>query len=1628
MSGATPDRDRDIAKSDIVQAAATALSSEGLHVLGDAERDITLAPKYIRDKEAAAIETRRENAFQGLNRKEPPEKPGLYNTVGLSLSGGGIRSASFNLGLLQCLVEKGLIRWVDFLSTVSGGGFIGTYFSTLLSRGGDRLKDKKLELLPTKGPGRSFTKDTFIRGGQYLKDPSTLTDRFLIGLILNAVVLLSLLVFLTALLAWLWRWLDYEPYLAAVRYALDLPDLALRHVTGLDLPHWFRLGDYYRDWSRPFAPFLTLLTLWLVLWAFAYLFRYSAQFEFRPRWRRRLVFWMGIFFLVGLAVLLATEDIDMRGFRKLFAFLGVADPDNLESLSPPRLRGHHFIGVLLAILVLLNLLPYFNPVRLLRSDSGPPGKIESGFLVASGTMLVLLVPFSLVFFFAREGISGYPRERSCHLVAMDLPDPGKLLQTIQAEAQEATGGDGNAAAKEASVAANGKNAPPPFVFGKFIHDRCFAGASLLNCRVRDNEISKVTQGWNDDDWPVPSAWTDADSDQLNVVLECHTLLEALTAKAKDDRGLQDLMHHVGLDAAQAAGPDTELQRLIHFLRDLDSVEWRDEMGPSWWWTRRYVKAVCSCYLADLLNANVLEEPQPIMATIRLLEDAEEKEEPADAGDLAELTDVALSRRVQRLREAIAFEKVLWPRTVLAAGRLADEERRRVNRLILEATYAPDSLVEQRTKAGSAICWGEDQWRRFCWWGVALVVFGISGILVNLNATSLHGYFRMKIHDAYVADQIDGELLRNLKTVDMGGPYHFLCATLNFFSEMPWRQTTDYSSGYTFLFSPLYCGSQPLGAKPSRPKRRRDGRREAADGRAAPRGYAPTDAYCGGELDVATATAISGAAFSPAMMRNPLLFYMFMLFNFRLGQWVPNPRRYAEFQKEDAQVRMGLRKIRDALRERDLVTLFRECFQGENGKRVFSRKEIERALRHVAGGNDAGLTGDERLALAVKEIRNILQGSDMVRLFQQRCARYCRTESCAAEVEIALGAIRFQNELLAPEIVDALVRRLRGQQIDAQQVKQALQRLAGEETDKADSVTESIRKEFADPALVEQLCQRVRAKGQVCTADILKQGLAALFLGANGEGVVHRIRAELREPAKRNPPFANWPVMAKTYVSVWGIHYLAAMWIRKQFKDERGKPLFSWTQVCHALRELERGHRRFNILQLLKDFLLTFFGMKQPGDWDYCFVTDGGHNDNLGISPLIFRRCRLIIISDATRDGNYDFTDFMKAYRRYRMRTNLPFCRLEDFADLARQEPIELARLKPNLVSEQTEHDRAAGDKNSLQGSFRSTKTRAPKIVLDQSERHFVLSKLAYNNPEDKRACKTAAEERDKYAVVVYIKSSMTGDEAADLQQYRIQHPEFPHDPTTDQFFTENQVESYRQLGHHIGSELCRTIARGRDILKERRQSDDFFEDEYSVEELVEMLEFGYFAEHQPETERFPNFRVLRDALLARAEKPENSEAWIERYAALLDDRNIVITDREKLTHDLVLTFLECEERCQDQKAAEAARAWQARIESIVCSRCDEEWPAQIEKALRAGDSPYEQDPESRSPKWRKELVRDLADRIKEMPKERTEFLEQILQMCREADAEEDTGAPTSAAGATAGTLAGKMSGGNEASQ
>jgi len=63
---------------------------------------------------------------------EPRVIQNKMDCVGLALSGGGIRSATFNAGLLQGLHRFDLLRYVDYLATVSGGGYIGSFWSRWL--------------------------------------------------------------------------------------------------------------------------------------------------------------------------------------------------------------------------------------------------------------------------------------------------------------------------------------------------------------------------------------------------------------------------------------------------------------------------------------------------------------------------------------------------------------------------------------------------------------------------------------------------------------------------------------------------------------------------------------------------------------------------------------------------------------------------------------------------------------------------------------------------------------------------------------------------------------------------------------------------------------------------------------------------------------------------------------------------------------------------------------------------------------------------------------------------------------------------------------------------------------------------------------------------------------------------------------------------------------------------------------------------------------------------------------------------------------------------------------------------------------------------------------------------------
>ena len=68
---------------------------------------------------------------QGPGAQESAEVP---NQVGIALSGGGIRSATFCLGIFQGLAKQKLLSKIDYMSTVSGGGYFGSFYGRLFTR------------------------------------------------------------------------------------------------------------------------------------------------------------------------------------------------------------------------------------------------------------------------------------------------------------------------------------------------------------------------------------------------------------------------------------------------------------------------------------------------------------------------------------------------------------------------------------------------------------------------------------------------------------------------------------------------------------------------------------------------------------------------------------------------------------------------------------------------------------------------------------------------------------------------------------------------------------------------------------------------------------------------------------------------------------------------------------------------------------------------------------------------------------------------------------------------------------------------------------------------------------------------------------------------------------------------------------------------------------------------------------------------------------------------------------------------------------------------------------------------------------------------------------------------------
>ena len=157
------------------------------------------------------IERRRQaSKVAPLDRSDHQEPTTDLGLTGIAVSGGGIRSASFSLGVIQGLVRKGWFRGADYISTVSGGGYTGSCISSLLN-------EPHVDADPDDFPLRKDLGEvegeplTHLRNGSNYLNPGGLLDRvglpavFLRGVILNFLLFLPIIMLAVMLTEWLYE-------------------------------------------------------------------------------------------------------------------------------------------------------------------------------------------------------------------------------------------------------------------------------------------------------------------------------------------------------------------------------------------------------------------------------------------------------------------------------------------------------------------------------------------------------------------------------------------------------------------------------------------------------------------------------------------------------------------------------------------------------------------------------------------------------------------------------------------------------------------------------------------------------------------------------------------------------------------------------------------------------------------------------------------------------------------------------------------------------------------------------------------------------------------------------------------------------------------------------------------------------------------------------------------------------------------------------------------------------------------------------------------------------------------------------------------------------------------------------
>lgn len=301
-----------------------------------------------------------------LNVSGEPTAP-LDDIVGVALSGGGIRAAALSIGVLHSLHETGVIKFVDYLSTVSGGGYAGSAYSAAAQTSG-----KLDEIFPTPAVTNRTTQGyagvlrRIIYGGEYLYRPWEAANKYLVGLFFNNLLLLSGIVTACTIIVLAWRSLDYQ----IVREALGLVYLD---------------SDVY----VALLPFSVFLLFWIIAWLLSYLVRGG---DAPGKWAQRWLYLTVASFLIGTTLLLVSGETTL-GASSLF-FGDGEKASNTGTLSK-----------WLLATILAGLTPLLAPGRLLQMGFAPRGMFDRAVFRIALVAFCVGVPLIVIGIIGQQNIS-----------------------------------------------------------------------------------------------------------------------------------------------------------------------------------------------------------------------------------------------------------------------------------------------------------------------------------------------------------------------------------------------------------------------------------------------------------------------------------------------------------------------------------------------------------------------------------------------------------------------------------------------------------------------------------------------------------------------------------------------------------------------------------------------------------------------------------------------------------------------------------------------------------------------------------------------------------------------------------------------------------------------------------------------------------------------------------------------------------------------------------------------------------------------------------------------------------------------------------------------------------------------